>query len=86
MPLLRLASLIFASLLVAALSALVPTPANRPLSVANQSPAAVSTSALVAETALPAARLAQGIPFSSLRQQRPELARMPGQSVPETGQ
>ena len=86
MPLLRLTSLIVASLLLAALSALVPAPSNPPFSVSGQRPAPVPSTALAVQSATRSnGGLAAGT-FSSLRQREAGLVRIAGQSVPETGQ
>lgn len=86
MPLLRLTSLIIATLLVAALSAFVPPSRGQAKILSNQIPAAQSVvpaavAARVPEAAwthLQASRLDS--PYGS------ELDQLPGQSVPGAGQ
>ena len=86
MPLLRLASLIFASLLLAALSALSPAPAERQFSVPNQSHDATSAITFVAVDLTHPNHAMAPPDFSSLRQRGRLLGRVAGQSIPETGQ
>ena len=86
MPLLRLASLIVATLLLAALSAFVPAPPGQAGPLSNQSTAAISVapSALAAQLPGPAWSRLQVARTTALYGRG--LTRSAGQSVPGAGQ
>ena len=86
MPLLRLTSLIVATLLVASLSAFVPPSRAQHETLSNQTPAANSAAPIAVAAQLPEAGWTR---LQGARQPRPyghELARESGQSVPGAGQ
>ena len=86
MPLLRLASFIIASLLVAALSALSPAPANPAVSHAIQPVGAHAQPHPGASSGTRSHPGADAWLIASLDAQRPEWVGLAGQSIPETGQ
>jgi hypothetical protein len=86
MPLLRLTSLIVATLLVAALSAFAPPSGGPAKILSNQTPdlASAAPAVVAAQASAAGSSRRQGLRLQS--QYGRELARLPGQSVPGAGQ
>lgn len=86
MPLLRLTSLIVATLLVAAMSAFVPGTKDHGNSISHQSPAAPATASLAIAGRAPEAAWTQVQGVALRTPYAKGFTQVSGQSIPEAGQ